>query len=137
MQNIRKMIIYVSINDNLFILYFHLSFDAKFEQYREHYAQIHEIVSNESNFIKNINYAINRFLNICVNRLILQESTFVMIVITFVSNSFFDKIQSDAFLKIKNIVIIIVKMCIICEKKYHTTSEHREQLNFNLKRDRD
>ncbi len=28
-------------------------------------------------------------------------------------------------------------MCIICEKKYHTTSEHREQLNFNLKRDRD
>jgi hypothetical protein len=26
-------------------------------------------------------------------------------------------------------------MCIICEKKNHTTSEHREQ--FNLKRDRD
>jgi hypothetical protein len=26
-------------------------------------------------------------------------------------------------------------MCIICEKKYHTTNEHREQLN--LKRDRD
>jgi hypothetical protein len=26
-------------------------------------------------------------------------------------------------------------MCIICEKKYHTTNEHCEQ--FNLKRDRD
>jgi DNA-binding PadR family transcriptional regulator len=26
-------------------------------------------------------------------------------------------------------------MCIICKKKYHTTNEHREQLN--LKRDRD
>jgi hypothetical protein len=26
-------------------------------------------------------------------------------------------------------------MCIVCEKKYHTTSEHHEQ--FNLKRDRD
>ncbi len=26
-------------------------------------------------------------------------------------------------------------MCIICEKKYYTTNEHREQLNF--KRDRD
>jgi hypothetical protein len=26
-------------------------------------------------------------------------------------------------------------MCIICEKKYHTTNEYREQLNF--KRDRD
>jgi hypothetical protein len=52
MQNIRRMIIYVSINDNLFILYFHLSLDAKFEQYREHYAQTHEIVSNESNLIK-------------------------------------------------------------------------------------
>jgi hypothetical protein len=60
-----------------------------------------------------------------------------MIVIIFVLNSSFDKVQSDAFLKIKNVVIIIVKMCIICEKKYHTTSEHREQFNFNLKRDRD
>jgi hypothetical protein len=60
-----------------------------------------------------------------------------MIVITFVSNSFFDKIQSDALSEIKNVVIIIVKMCIICEKKYHTTNEHREQLNLNLKRDRD
>ncbi len=26
-------------------------------------------------------------------------------------------------------------MCIICEKKYHTTNKHREQ--FNLKQDRD
>jgi uncharacterized protein YxeA len=137
MQNIRKMIIYVSINDNFFILYFHLNLDAKFEQYREHYVQIHEIVSNESNFIKNINYAINRFLNICVNRSISRKSTFVMIVITFVSNSFFDKIQSNAFSKIKNVVIIIVMMCIICEKRYHTTNEHRKQFNFNLKRDRD
>jgi hypothetical protein len=62
-----------------------------------------------------------------------EKSTLVMIVIIFVSKSSFDKIQSDAHLKIKNIVIIIVKMCIICEKKYHTTSEHREQ----FKRDRD
>jgi hypothetical protein len=58
-----------------------------------------------------------------------------MIVITLVSNSFLDKVQSDAQSEIKNVVIIIVKMCIICEKKYHTTSEHREQ--FNSKRDRD
>jgi hypothetical protein len=93
MQNIRRMIINVSINDNFFILYFHLSLDAKFEQYREHYAQTHEIVSNESNSIKNINYAINRFLNICVNRLTSRESTLVMIVITFVSNSSLDKVQ--------------------------------------------
>ncbi len=133
MQNVRRMIINVSINDNLFILYFHLNFDAKFEQYREHYVQIHEIVSNESNSTEDINYAINRFLNICVNRSISKK--FVMIIIILVSNSFFDKIQSDAQLKIKNVVIIIVKMCIICEKKYHTTNENREQ--FNLKRDRD
>jgi hypothetical protein len=58
-----------------------------------------------------------------------------MIVITFVSNSSFDKVQSDAQSKLKNVVIIIVKMCTICEKRYHTTSEHREQ--FNFKRDRD
>jgi hypothetical protein len=56
-----------------------------------------------------------------------------MIVITFVSNSFFNKIQSNAHLEINNVVIIIVKMRIICKKKYHTTSEHREQ----LKRDHD
>ncbi len=92
-------------------------------------------MSNESNLAKNINYAINRFLNICVNCSISKESTLVMIVINFVSNSSFDKVQSDAHSKIKNVVIIIVKMCIICEKKYHTTNEHREQLN--LKRDRD
>jgi hypothetical protein len=135
MQNIREMIIHMSINNNFFILYFHLNLDAKFEQYREHYAQIHEIVSNKSNFAKNINYAINRFLNIYVNHSILKELTFVMIFIIFISNSFLDKIQSNAHLKIKNVVIIIVKICIICEKKYHTTSEHRKQLN--LKRDRE
>jgi hypothetical protein len=56
-----------------------------------------------------------------------------MIVIILVSNTFFDKIQSNAHSKIKNVIIIIVKMCIICEKKFHTTNEHREQ----LKRDRD
>jgi hypothetical protein len=116
MQNIRKMIINVSINNNLFILYFHLNLDAKFKQYREHYAQIHEIVSNESNSIININYAINRFLNICVNRSISKKLILVMIVIIFVSHSFLDKIQSNAFSKIKSVVIIIVKMCIICEK---------------------
>ncbi len=137
MQNIWEIIINVSINDNLLILYFHLSLDAKFEQYREHYAQTHEIVSNESNSTMSINYAINRFLNICVNRSISKKSILVMIVITFVSNSFLDKVQSDALSEIKNVVIIIVKMCIICEKKYHTTSEHREQFNLNLKRDRD
>jgi hypothetical protein len=60
-----------------------------------------------------------------------------MIVIIFVSasNSFLDKVQSNAQSKIKNVVIITVKMCTICEKKYHTTSEHRKQ--FNLKRGRD
>ncbi len=137
MQNIRKMIINVSINDNFFILYFHLNLDAKFEQYREHYAQIYEILSNELNSIMNINYAINQFLNICVNRSTSKESILVMIVITFVSHSSFDKIQLNAFSKIKNVVIIIVKMFIICEKKYHTTSKHREQFNLNFKRNRD
>jgi hypothetical protein len=135
MQNIRKMIINVSINDNFFILYFHLNFDARFEQYREHYIQTHEIMSNESNLIMNINYAINRFLNICVNRSISRKSTLVMLIIIFVSNSFFDKIQSNAQSKMRNVISNIVKMCIICEKKYHTTNEHREQ--FNLKWDHD
>ncbi len=135
MQNIREMIINVSINDNLFILYFYSNLDAKFEQYREHYAQIHEIVLNKSNSIKSINYAINRFLNICVNRSISKKSTLVIIVIIFVSNLFFDKIQSEAQSKIKNVVINIVKMCIICDKKYHTTNEHRKQFNFKRNRD--
>jgi hypothetical protein len=58
-----------------------------------------------------------------------------MIVITFVSNSLFDKIQLNAQSEIKNVVIIIIKMCIICEKKYHTTNEHCEQFNFKRNRD--
>ncbi len=60
-----------------------------------------------------------------------------MIVITFVFASnlaFLDKVQSNALLEIKNDIIIIIKMCIICDKKFYTTSECREQ--FNLKRDR-
>ncbi len=124
------MIINVSIKNNIFILYFHLNLDAEFEQYREHYAQTHEIVSNELNSIMNINYTINRFLNICVFHSISKKSTFVMIVVIFISNSFFEKIQLNAQLKIKNVVIIIVKMCIICEKKYHTMNKHCEQFNF-------
>jgi amino acid permease len=57
-----------------------------------------------------------------------------MIVIALVSIfAFFDKIQSNVQSKIKNVIIIIVKKCIFCEKKFHTTSECREQ--FNLKRD--
>ncbi len=119
----------------MIILYFHLSLDTKFEQYREHYAQTHEIVSNESNLSRNINYAINRFLNICVNRSVSKESTLVMIVTTFVSIlAFLDKVQSDVQSKIKNVIIITIKKCIFCEKKFHTTNECREQ--FNLKQDR-
>ncbi len=110
------MIINVLINDNLFVLYFHLNLNAKFKQYRKYYAQIYKIMSNESNLIKNINYAINRFLNICVNRSILKKLTFVMIVIIFVSNSFFNNVQSNSQLKIKNFVIIIVK-CALSAKK--------------------
>ncbi len=136
MQNIREMIINVSINDNFFILYFHLNLDAKFEQYQAHYAQIHEIVSNESNSIMNINYVINRSLNICVNCFVLSESALVMIVIVLISIfTFFDKIQLNAQSKIKNVIIIIVKKYIFCEKKFHTINECREQ--FNFKRDRD
>jgi hypothetical protein len=60
----------------------------------------------------------------------------IIIVFAFVSNfAFLDKIQSSTQSEIKNVIIIIVKMCIICDKKFHTTSECREQ--FNSKRDRD
>jgi hypothetical protein len=59
-----------------------------------------------------------------------------MIVIAFVSTfAFLDKIQSDAQSEIKNVIIIIVKKCIFCEKKFHTTSECREQFNFKRNQD--
>ncbi len=84
----------------------------------------------------NINYAINRFLNICVNRSVSKKSTLVIIVIAFVSIfAFLDKIQSDAQSEIKNVIIIIIKKCIFCEKKFHTTSESREQFNFKRNQD--
>jgi hypothetical protein len=83
LQDIRKMIIEMFINDNILILYFHLDLDAKYEQYREHYAQTHDIVSVEFNLEREINYAINKFLNICVNRFVFVEFVVIMIVIAF------------------------------------------------------
>jgi hypothetical protein len=73
-------------------------------------------MSNKSNFAKNINYAINCFLNICVNRSSSKKSTFVMILIIFVSNSFFDKVQLKAHSKIKNVVITSSK-CVLSAKR--------------------
>ncbi len=77
---------------------------------------------NESNLSQNINYAINRFLNICVNHFVSRKSTFVIIVITFVfvSNlAFLEKIQSNAQSKIKNVIIIIAK-CVSSATKNFT-----------------
>jgi hypothetical protein len=36
LQNIRKIIIKMFINDNILIFYFHFDLDAKYEQYRKH-----------------------------------------------------------------------------------------------------
>ncbi len=95
LQNLREMITKMFINDNILILYFHLDFDAKYEQYRKHYAQTHDIMFVEFNFEKRINYAINEFLNICVNRFVFVEFVVIMTIIVFIS----------AF-AIKNVIII-------------------------------
>ncbi len=134
MQNIREMIINVSINDNFLFCIFIW------------------ILTRSSSNIANIMF---RFMKSCrTNRIRLKTSITWSIdflifasIVRFRRNQrsswssslsfrirFLTQVQSDAQSKIKNVVIIIVKMCIICEKKYHTASEHREQLNF--KRDR-
>ncbi len=84
LQDIRKMIIEMLINDNILILYFHFDFDAKYEQYRKHYAQTHDIVFIECNLERKINYAINKFLNICVNRFVFVEFVVIMTIIVFI-----------------------------------------------------
>jgi hypothetical protein len=122
------MIIEMFINDNILILYFHLDFDAKYEQYRKHYAQTHDIVSVEFNLAMKINYAINKFLNICVNRFVFVESVVIMTVIV--------NISSLVAFEIKNVVIIQMKHCTHCERNYHVKSECRDK-HFHLKRDRD
>jgi hypothetical protein len=83
------------MNDNILILYFHLDLDAKYEQYREHYAQTQNIVFIEFTFEKAINYAINKFLNICVTYFIFVKFVVSIIIIIFIS----------AFV-IKNLIII-------------------------------
>jgi hypothetical protein len=98
LQDIREMIIEMFINDNILILYFHFNFDAKYEQYRKHYAQTHDIVFVEFNFAMKINYAINKFLNICVNCFVFVESIVIMIIIV--------NIFSLVVFEIKNVVII-------------------------------
>ncbi len=95
LQNIRSIITKMFINDNILILYFHFDLDAKYEQYRKHYAQTHDIVFIELHFERKINYAINKFLNICVNRFVLVEFVVIMTIIVFIS----------AF-AIKNVIII-------------------------------
>ncbi len=125
LQNIREMIIEMFINDNILILYFHLDLDAKYEQYRKHYAQTHDIVSVEFNLERKINYAINKFLNTCVNRFAFVE--FVVIMTITVSVSVFS-------LAIKNQIIIQMKYCTHCERYYHVKSECRDK-HFHLKRD--
>jgi hypothetical protein len=117
------MIIEMLINDNILILYFHLDLGAEYEQYREHYAQTHDIVSVGSNFERGINYAINRFLNICVNRFALVEFVVIMTVIA-----------STFALAIKDMIIIQMKKCSHCERYYHTKSECRDK-HSHLKRD--
>jgi hypothetical protein len=128
LQNIRKMIIEMFINDNILILYFHFDLDAKYEQYRKHYAQTHDIVSVEFNFAMRINYAINKFLNICVNRFVFVESVVIMTIIV--------NIFSLVAFEIKNVVIIQMKHCIHCERIYYVKSECRNKHSY-LKRDRD
>ncbi len=122
LQDIRKMIIEMLINDNILILNFHLDFDAKYEQYRKHYAQTHNIVIVEFNFEKKINYAINKFLNICVNRFVFVEFVVIMTIIVFIF----------AF-AIKYVIIIQMKKCIHCDCHYHVKSECRDK-HSHLKR---
>ncbi len=119
LQDIRKMIIEMFINDNILILYFHFDLDAKYEQYRKHYAQTHDIVSVEFNFAMKINYAINKFLNICVNRFVFVELIVIMTIIV--------NISSFVVLEIKNVVIIQMKHCIHCERNYHVKNECRNK----------
>jgi hypothetical protein len=85
LQDIRKMIIEMLINNNILILYFYLDFDAKYEQYRKHYVQTHDIVFTKFNLERKIHYAINRFLNICVNHFIFVEFVVIMTIIVFIS----------------------------------------------------
>jgi ABC-type multidrug transport system fused ATPase/permease subunit len=122
LQNIRKMIIEMLINDNILILYFYLNLDAKYEQYRKRYAQTHNIMFIEFNLERNINYAINKFLNICVNRFIFVEFVVIMIVIIFIF----------AFV-VENLIIIQMKKCTHYERYYHVKNECQNK-NLHLKR---
>ncbi len=122
------MIIEMFINDNILILYFHHDLDAKYEQYRKHYAQTHDIVFIVFNLAMKINYAINKFLNICVNCFVFVESVVIMTIIV--------NIFSFVVFKIKNVVIIQMKHCIHCERNYHVKNECRNK-HFHLKRNRD
>jgi hypothetical protein len=128
LQDIEKMIIEMFINDNILILYFHFDLDAKYEQYRKHYAQTHDIVFVEFNLAMKINYAINKFLNICVNRFVFVELIVIMTIIV--------NISLFVVFKIKNVVIIQMKHCIHCERNYHVKNECRNK-HFHLKWNRD
>ncbi len=118
----------MSINDNILILYFHFDFDTKYEQYRKHYAQTHDIVLVVFNSKRRINYAINIFLNICVNRFVFVEFVMIMIIIAFLRH--FSSQQEN-----KNVVIIQIKYCTHCKRYYHANNECQNK-HSHLKRNR-
>ncbi len=128
LQDIRGMTTEVPINDNILILYFHLGLGAEYEQYREHYAQTHDIVPAGPNPAMGINYAINRFLNTCANRSAPAESAVIMAA---TANT-----PSLAAPGTKDVATIQVKHCTHCGRNYHVESECRDK-HPHLKRDRD
>jgi hypothetical protein len=116
------------INDNILILYFHFDLDAKYEQYWKHYVQTHDVVFIKFNLAMRINYAINKFLNICVNRFVFVKSIVIMTIIV--------NISSFVVFEIKIVVIIQMKHCTHCKRIYHVKSECRNK-HSHFKRDRD
>jgi cell division protein FtsI/penicillin-binding protein 2 len=76
----------------------------------------------ELNFERKINYKMNKFLNICVNRFIFVDFVVIMTIIVFIF----------AF-AIKNMIIIQIKKCIHYERYYHVKSECRDK-HSHLKR---
>jgi hypothetical protein len=68
------------------------------QQYQKYYVQTHDIVFIEFNLAMRINYAINKFLNIYVNRFVFVE---LIVIMTIIVNIF-----SFVVIEIKNVVII-------------------------------
>lgn len=117
----------MSLFENYYIYQFHKNLHVQHNDYLETYNQTHDVSKHEFNLKIDLNYVINRFINICANRALMK----IFMIMTENEN---EVLVVDSF---EDFVMIFVKFCTHCKKTFFTMSEcHVKHLHLREKRNR-